>query len=325
MPQKKLEEYLDSTNLSPLQSESPDCSIVPIANGSFLVSTTDFFYPLVTDPYLQGQIGCCNVLSDLYSLGVEHCDNMLMILTVSSLMSENEQSTVTKLMMKGFNDMAEKAGTKVTGGQTIINPCAIIGGVAMSVVSENQLVRPCSALVGDLIVLTKPLGTQIAVNLFEWFYSKRQHFERLTTKLEEGEVLEIFNKASRSMASLNQTAAKLMKKYLAKACTDVTGFGVLGHAQNLASIQHAEVDFVINSLPVIAGVAELDKQVVNFKLIEGYSAETSGGLMIVIGRENVSGFLEEFLQIEGRSAWIIGEVVEGTRKAIMNNPVVVEA
>ena len=239
-------------------------------------------------------------------------------------MTDDEQDIVTKQMMKGFNDMAERAGTKVTGGQTILNPCPIIGGVAISVSTENEFIRPCGADIGDIIILTKPLGTQIAVNLFEWFYSKRESFERLTDKPEEAKVLEIFNKACRYMSSLNKFAATLMHKYNAKACTDVTGFGIMGHAQNLVNVQHKSVDFLINKLPIIAGVKRIEKQIRNFRLVEGYSAETSGGLLIVLPKANASMFLEEFLQVEGREAWIIGEVVLGNKQVIMNNPEIIE-
>lgn len=216
------------------------------------------------------------------------------------------------------------AGTKVTGGQTIMNPSPIIGGVAMSVVKDSEFIRPCSASVGDVLVLTKPIGTQIAVNLFEWFNMKKENFFKLSPQPTESQVFEIFNKACSYMGSLNKTAAKLMHKYFAKACTDVTGFGLLGHASNLAAIQHSPVDFKITSLPIIAGVHNLDKQARNFRLVEGYSAETSGGLLIVLPADSVSGFLSEFSQLENREAWVIGEVVEGLRTAKIDNPQIIE-
>lgn len=80
-----------------------DCSVTPIRHGNlYLVQTTDFFYPLVDDPYVMGKIACANVLSDLYAMGVTECDNMLMILGVSQKMSEKERDTVVPIMMRGF-------------------------------------------------------------------------------------------------------------------------------------------------------------------------------------------------------------------------------
>ena len=110
-----------------------DCSVVPLRKpGLFMISTTDFFYPSVDDPFYQGQIGCANVLSDLYSFGVPDCDNMLMIMGVSRDMGEKERMIVSKEMIRGFNHLASLASTEVTGGQTVLNPWPIIGGVAMS-------------------------------------------------------------------------------------------------------------------------------------------------------------------------------------------------
>tara|TARA_B110000285_G_C15000897_1_gene551378 strand:+ start:325 stop:603 length:279 start_codon:yes stop_codon:yes gene_type:complete len=81
-----------------------------------LISTTDFFYPLVEDPYLQGRIACANVLSDVYAMGISRVDHMLMILGISLQMSETEKEAVTKNMIKGFNDCANEAGAPITGG-----------------------------------------------------------------------------------------------------------------------------------------------------------------------------------------------------------------
>lgn len=239
-------------------------------------------------------------------------------------MAEDEQAIVTKLMMKGFSDMAATAGTRVTGGQTIVNPAPIIGGVAMSVVSESEFIRPCSATEGDLVVLTKPIGTQVAVNLYEWFYVKRANYDKLINKPEESKVLEIFEKACKYMSTLNRTAASLMHKYHAKACTDVTGFGILGHASNLASVQHNPVNIRIHTLPIIAGVKDLDKQARNFKLLEGYSAETSGGLLIVLPAENAQAFLAEFFEIQKTEAWVIGEITPGNNQAVLEISSVIE-
>jgi selenide, water dikinase len=99
-----------------------DCSIIPLSRHGdlFLISTTDFFYPLVDDPYIQGQIGCANVLSDLYAMGVTECDNMLMLVAASTQMEEELRLAVTRRMIQGFNDLASTANAEVTGGQTVV-------------------------------------------------------------------------------------------------------------------------------------------------------------------------------------------------------------
>ena len=85
-----------------------------------MISTTDFFYPLVDNPYIQGKIGCANVLSDLYAMGVFNCDTMLMLLAASTQMEEDLRIAVTRRVIQGFNDHCASVGVEVTGGQTVV-------------------------------------------------------------------------------------------------------------------------------------------------------------------------------------------------------------
>nr|CAD7417118.1 unnamed protein product [Timema poppensis] len=118
-----------------------DSSVTPLRHGGLsLVQTTDFFYPLVEDPYMMGKITCANVISDLYAMGVTECDNMLMLLAVSTKMTEKERDVVVPLLMRGFKDAALEAGTTVTGGQTVVNPWCTIGGVASTVCQPNEYI-----------------------------------------------------------------------------------------------------------------------------------------------------------------------------------------
>ena len=236
-----------------------DASITPIRHhGLSLVQTTDFFYPLVEDPYMQGKIACANVLSDLYAMGVTECDNMLMLLAVSTKMTEKERDVVIPLMMRGFKDCALEAGTTVTGGQTVMNPWCTIGGVGTTICQPNEFIIPDSAVVGDVLVLTKPLGTQVALNAHQWL-DQPERWNRIKLVVSEDDVRKAYQRAMDSMARLNRTASRLMHKYNAHAATDVTGFGLLGHAQALARNQKAEVGFVIHNLPIIAKMAAVGK------------------------------------------------------------------
>jgi len=242
-----------------------DCSIKKTKfPDTFLVTTIDFFYPLVEDPYMQGKIGCANVLSDLYAIGIVDVDNMLMTLGASAEMPQPQREIVTREMVRGFNDLAEEAGTKVTGGQSVMNPWPIIGGVAETVERESGFIRPESAVVGDVLVLTKPLGTQVVVNAYQWMHQHGK-FDRIKDVVSTDTVKRAYNVSIASMARLNRTGAKLMHKYGAHAATDVTGFGILGHADNLAKNQTAEVSFALHTLPIIQGMVGVNK-VVNFKL-----------------------------------------------------------
>ena len=144
--------------LGDIGRETPDCSVINIAHNQHLISTLDFFYPLVDDPYLQGRIGACNVLSDLYAMGITRIDTILMVLGVSSKMTEEQQEIVTSQMIKGFDDCAKEAKTCVTGGQSVINPYPMIGGCAIATGGVNEFIMPNGAMKGDKLLLTKPLG-----------------------------------------------------------------------------------------------------------------------------------------------------------------------
>jgi len=303
-----------------------DSSITPLRHsGLSLVQTTDFFYPLVEDPYMQGKIACANVLSDLYAMGVTECDNMLMLLAVSTKMTEKERDVVVPLIMRGFKDCALEAGTTVTGGQTVMNPWCTIGGVATTICQPNEFIIPDSAVVGDVLVLTKPLGTQVALNAHQWL-DQPERWNRIKLVVSEEDVRKAYQRAMDSMARLNRTASRLMHKYNAHAATDVTGFGLLGHAQALARNQKAEVGFVIHNLPVIAKMAAVGKACGNmFQLAQGNSAETSGGLLICLPREQAAAYCKDMQKVEGYQAWIIGIVEKGNRTArIIDKPRVIE-
>ncbi|PBC32698.1 Selenide, water dikinase [Apis cerana cerana] len=303
-----------------------DSSVTPLRHGGLsLVQTTDFFYPLVDDPYMMGKIACANVISDLYAMGVTECDNMLMLLGVSTKMTEKERDVVVPLIMRGFKDSALEAGTTVTGGQTVVNPWCTIGGVASTVCQPNEYIVPDNAVVGDVLVLTKPLGTQVAVNAHQWL-DQPDRWNRIKLVVSEDDVRKAYQRAMDSMARLNRIAARLMHKYNAHGATDVTGFGLLGHAQNLAKHQKNEVSFVIHNLPVIAKMAAVAKACGNmFQLLQGHSAETSGGLLICLPREQAAAYCKDIEKQEGYQAWIIGIVEKGNRTArIIDKPRVIE-
>lgn len=291
-----------------------DCSIVRSQKypDLFVVSTVDFFYPSIEDPYYQGRVAACNVLSDMYSMGIDTIDNVLMCLAVSDAMDSEWKHVVTERMMRGFGDLCTEAGTMVTGGQTIRNPSPIIGGVAKSILKESDFIRPEHAVPGDVLVLTKPLGTQVAVNVREWVHFPEkvpQPGTKLFDVITEHEEQRTFALAQHSMGRLNRNAAMLMHKYGGHAATDVTGFGIIGHAQNLAENQRESVRFVLHTLPFIGITQKVSRHYAGrFKLLDGYSAETSGGLLISIPAETAEAYCNEISTLDGWPAWIIGRV-----------------
>ena len=302
-----------------------DCSVRKTRQGHVCISTTDFFFPLVDSPYLQGRIGAANVLSDLYAEGVGECDFMLMLLAACRDMTEDDRNICTREMVKGFNDACLEAGTVVTGGQTVLNPWPVIGGVATSICAEGEYTKSNGAQVGDVVVLTKPLGTQVAVNVHEWRVRQTPKWEELTKRniLTKDDAEDMMHAAVCSMARLNRHGGSIMVKHHAHAGTDVTGFGILGHAQNLMDNQIVEVGMVIHTLPCIANTCKVEQSgILDFRLLKGYSAETSGGLMICMPEEDAIAYCKELEELDGEPSWIIGRVVSNVnRKATITNDV----
>lgn len=322
-----------------------DCSIIESSSfpGSYVVSTCDFFYPLVTDPYLQGRVGCSNVLSDCYALGITDIDSVLMILAASlEISKENGKEAsdiVTQNFIRGFNDCCVLAGSQLTGGQSVLNPWPMIGGTAKAICSKNgknSFIEPYFGEIGDCIILTKPLGTQIAVNLKEWQLKNDGMYKNLNKLLEKQNEKRNINKitntayniAQGSMLRLNRNGAKLMQKYK-KYChgaTDITGFGIKGHIGNLARHQKflENSEYFIHTLPIIEGVTLVsdllkNANVIDFQLLDGFSAETSGGLAIMMDKQVANQFIKDLWEIDGWPAFIIGEIREKQSNVNDNN------
>lgn len=207
---------------------------------------------------MMGRIACANVLSDLYAMGITECDNMLMLLSVSQKMTEEEREKVMPLLVRGFRDAAEDAGTSVTGGQTLLNPWVIVGGAATAVCRPHEFVMPDGAVPGDVLVLTKPLGTHVAVSAHHWL-DNPERWNKLQLVVTREDVELAYREAVLSMGTLNRAAAGLMRVFGAHAATDVSGFGVLGHARALAQQQRLEVTFVIHNLPLLPKTAEIGR------------------------------------------------------------------
>ncbi|EDL78676.1 selenophosphate synthetase 1, isoform CRA_b [Rattus norvegicus] len=270
-----------------------DTCVIPLRHGGLsLVQTTDYIYPIVDDPYMM------------------------------------ERDKVMPLIIQGFKDAAEEAGTSVTGGQTVLNPWIVLGGVATTVCQPNEFIMPDNAVPGDVLVLTKPLGTQVAVAVHQWL-DIPEKWNKIKLVVTQEDVELAYQEAMVNMARLNRTAAGLMHTFNAHAATDITGFGILGHAQNLAKQQRNEVSFVIHNLPVLAKMAAVSKACGNmFGLMHGTCPETSGGLLICLPREQAARFCAEIKSPkygEGHQAWIIGIVEKGNRTArIIDKPRIIE-
>ena len=300
MPQNKLLSYLSKLP-KPVGIETPDVSTIKVG-GQTLVSTLDFFYPLVESPYMFGRIAFCNTVSDLYAMGVTDIQEVLMILGVSTDMTEDEKDVSTSMMIQGFTDAATQAKAQVGGGQTVYNQWPMMGGCAIAVVKDDGYVMPNHAQPGDVLILTKPLGTRFAINAMQWLKTNKEKREKILTEASESELIEAYYRAEEQMGTLSLVGAELIRKYQVGACTDVTGFGILGHANYLAQAQKLNLEFVINRLPVYKGLVKIENKVQNFKFFEGYAAETSGGLLMSVSPSKKEALMKE-LSERGINSW----------------------
>merc|ERR1739838_402699 len=236
------------------------------------------------------------------------------------------EEVVIGQMLEGFRDCAKEGDVRVKGGQIVPNPWMMIGGVASSVCSPKEFVSPDGACVGDVLILTKPLGTQIAVNAHQWMDQKSERWDKISHVITPSQCLKAFQRSTASMTRLNRIGAKLMKKHGAHCATDVTGYGILGHASCMAKVQKNEVSFVLHNLPIISKMVGVAKACgIAFGLLQGSSAETSGGLLICLPRESAAAFCKDIEQEEGYPAWIVGAVESGDRSArIIDKPRIIE-
>jgi len=157
----------------------------------------------------------------------------------------------------------------------------------------------------------------------QWRNENNKLWSKCNEYISEDEVFEINEIAKLSMSRLNKKAAELMGKYKVGACTDVTGFGLTGHCQNLATAQKISLKFEINLLPVLYKTDVISKNAFNFQLCEGYSAETSGGLLVIIDKMDSQNYLKDLLE-NGQWGWIIGKVEEGNRTVEISKNVKIE-
>uniref|UniRef100_A0A336MR31 CSON003452 protein n=1 Tax=Culicoides sonorensis TaxID=179676 RepID=A0A336MR31_CULSO len=336
VPQNVLDKYLELLGKDDVSKSSDskhigigmDSAVIPLPNHQnlFLVQTVDFFYPLIDDPYLMGKIAFANVVSDIFATGVTMIDKIKMIISAPTEFTEKQRDVVLPLMIKAFKDCADEIKTTLDIDWMAVNPWCMLGGIATSVCHESEIIFPTDAQIDDVLVLTKPLGTQLATNSYIWMKENSDEWKKLKSseKITEQQVLEMYDSAVKSMSFLNKTAAELMHKYKAHAATDVTGFGLLGHAHNLAEFQKENVSFVIDTLPVIKDVPKVAEILGrDVKLRAGKAVETSGGLLISISKTSVQDFIQEFECLTEFRAIIVGKVISGEKKAKMSETVTI--
>ena len=322
LPQYQLGRLLDNAGLSDNFDESvlagpwENSSVVKIAEGLAVLNTLDFFTPMVDEPEIQGRIAGSNVTSDIYALGVTDIVSVLSILAFP----ENMPDELAVGMLKGFGDFCREMGAPVVGGHTIRNPWPIIGGAATGVGDPDQIVYIRGAKAGDQLFLTKPLGVAPAMAAYR--LRKEEEGKELLKDIQESLIEDAVTEAIEEMISSNKPVAEAMQKVPVHAATDITGFGLTGHAGNMALL--GNVDIVIDQLVVIRGTPVL-AELFGYPLLTGESKETAGGMLISVAKENVDNLLGELDKRKVRH-FKVGYVTQGAGSVrVLKSVKVIEA
>ena len=274
--------------------KSDDASVYQISEDLALVQTLDFFPPIADDPYTFGQIAAANALSDVYAMGGEPklAQNIMCI-------PEDMPKEAVHQLLRGGYDKIYEAGALITGGHSILDPEPKYGLAVTGFVDPRKVLTNSGARVGDALILTKALGIGV-----------------LTTAGKKGLCDEkTMEKACRQMAELNRAARDSMVKYRVHSCTDVTGFGLLGHSYEMAQGSDVCLELDTQAICILKEALEFGKQGCfpggterNKKycssavdpgnvpeLIQNllYDPETSGGLLMAVDPQDAQALFEE--------------------------------
>jgi selenide, water dikinase len=292
---------------------SDDAGVYLLRDDLALVSTVDFFTPIVDDPFDFGRIAATNALSDVYAMGGRPINALNIVAFPEAL-----DLAILAQILEGGASVAREAGVAILGGHTIKDAEPKYGMAVTGIVNPHRVVTNAGARPGDVLVLTKPLGTGI-----------------LTTALKRGAIQPPdLDEAVRAMTTLNDRASEAMLAAGAHAATDITGFGLLGHGINLARASNVRLRIDAAAVPFMSRVLELIERgvipggtrhnavthsdftdfastVPEAVRIGLSDAQTSGGLLIGVASGDLDRLVDE-LQKRGTLAAIVGDVRDGT-------------
>ena len=288
-----------------------DAGVYKMNETTALIQTLDFFTPIVDDPYLFGQIAAANSLSDVYAMGGKPLTAMnIVAFPIGCLPAE-----VLGEILAGGQDKIIEAGAVLVGGHTVDDQEPKYGLSVTGVVHPDQIWTNAGAQAGDQLILTKRIGTGV-----------------LATAARAEMFPEGVAEAIESMATLNRTAAEVGVKYIVNACTDITGFGLLGHVYEMAAGSGVNITLKASAVPLLTDAAEA----ASMGLVPGgsytnreylktitispnvpiniqdlcFDPQTSGGLLLSVPRHDAGRLVRELHQAGVRRAAIIGEVTQ---------------
>jgi selenide,water dikinase len=302
-----VEQFQDDRVVS---SIGDDAAIIRISDTFVALTTVDFFTPIIDDPYVQGQIAACNSTNDAYVKGG------LDIISVLALMGvpEDMPPEVNASMLKGFCDFCRSIRAPVVGGQTIICPWPILGGAVTALTHLDRIIPISGAKPEDRLILTKPLGIQ---PIMEVLRLPEEGQKRIAEIIPEKEISNSIDFAVELMTTTNKDAVEAVLEVGVSAATDVTGFGILGHAANMAEQSRAAVE--IHTLPVIKWTPKI-AETLHIPLLDGEGVETAGGVLFSVPVQKVDELLNALDEKDCRG-YEIGVVKKGEGKAYVRKDV----
>jgi len=286
-----------------------DAAVYDLGNGKALISTVDFFMPIVDDPFTFGMISGCNALSDIYAMG----GKPVMAIAIFGWPIDKLSAEIGAKVIEGGRAICNKAGISLAGGHSIDSPEPIFGLSVSGIVKIEHLKRNTGAQIGDSIFLTKPLGVGIL--------STAQKQKKITPK--------DYQKVVEQMCQLNDIGSKIAKIKGVNSITDVTGFGLAGHLLEVCQGSNVGAKVCFNDLPLLPNIHKyIDKGCVSGGTKRNYDSyghflnklsilqntilcdpQTSGGLLITVSDESLSDF-HELLNSQQANLRSIGKITE---------------
>lgn len=289
-----------------------DAGVYRVSDSLALIQTLDFFTPVVDDPYSFGQIAVANSLSDVYAMGGEPKLAMNIICFPVGTMDVS----VLEEVLKGGSDKMREAGVLLVGGHSVEDAEIKYGLSVTGFVHPDKVLRNAGARPGDALVLTKQIGTGIIATAIKASVAGSETIDRVV----------------KLMSELNRKPAEIMKKYNVHACTDVTGFGLIGHAVEMIEGAGTGIVFHAEKIPFISEALELasmgfipagayrnrdfriaiieNQGIDDDRLMCLFDPQTSGGLLIALPFSEAEALVMESKEAGIDSATIIGEVID---------------
>ena len=293
-------------------STGDDAAVYKMSDELAIISTVDFFPPIVDDPFKFGEIAATNALSDVYAMG----GKPVIALNIVGFPIDLPHEILGEILSGGASK-ADEAGVLIVGGHTVDDAEPKYGMSVTGVVHPGEQVTNAGAKPGDVLVLTKPIGTGIIT----------------TAGKQERASAEVIDRAVEIMGQLNRKASEAMMHVGVNACVDITGFGLLGHLRLIAEGSEVRARVSVSEVPVIEGVAELlDMGIApggthrNLESLDGVvdwhpdisdqtqillaDAQTSGGLLIAVAPEKTGALLTALNDVGVETRAVVGEILE---------------